>query len=134
MSSEDYKEPKMSVDNIPDLNKIMEDVMDMVEFMNEPAALELKFEDKQKYDDMVYFKYREIITPKIINILLEDINNMKGIMEMFETLAAIKCGNLDIETETDKYAAKIENQYIYPKFGGKEKFFEMLKNNANKKS
>ena len=125
-------EPPMSANTIPDLEEILENVINMVQFMNSPDLLDLKNRDKKQYDDTVYFKYRELISPKIINILLEDINNLNGIIEMFEKLNAIKMGKLDIETETDNFAVKIENEYIYPKYGGKEKFFEMLKKQSGK--
>jgi len=135
-SSTGPAEPSMSPDSIPDLDEIILNVIDMVEYMSLPEISQLNITNKKVHDDMVYFKYREIISPKIINILLEDINNLTGILEMFETLAKIKCGTLNIEEETDKFAEKVENTYIYPKFGGKEKFFQMLKNNAetNKKN
>jgi hypothetical protein len=128
------KEPKMTADNIPDLNEIMENVINMVEYMQSNRLLTMKRQDKKKYDDDVFFKYREIVSPKIINILLEDINNLENLLEMFQSLALIKCGELDIEKETDNFAQKIESKYIYPKYGGKEKFFEMLEKEKKNKS
>ena len=52
---------------------------------------------------------------------------------MFSRIQKIKVGELDIKTVNDEFVEEINEEYVYKKFGGKDKFEETLKRRAEEK-
>jgi len=126
-----YVEPEMSVDAIPNLNNILEKIIEMVEFMNTPQMVKKKAADPKNYEYTIYFKYRDYMPSKIIDLLIENhTENLQKLITMFETLNGIKAGELDMKTEYEKFTENVNEEYLYPSFGGKDKFRERMKNLA----
>jgi hypothetical protein len=45
---------------------------------------------------------------------------------MFETLAKIKAGEASMEKEYEKFTEEVNEEYLYPSFGGKQQFQEAV--------
>jgi len=111
---------------IPDLTEMTNIILQMIDFMNSGIMLKKKSENKDEYERIVIFKYQDKIPYNIIRLLLEDIKNLGKLITMFETLTNIKKGNLDIEKEYDKFGENLNEEYLYPQFGGKDKFISKM--------
>jgi hypothetical protein len=118
----------MTVDAIPDLNNMMELIIELIEFMNTPEMIIKKRQNKQEYEDIIFFKYRDSYMPRqIMDLLVEDpVNNLAKIISMFETLAKIKAGEASMEKEYEKFTEEVNEEYLYPSFGGKQQFQEAV--------
>jgi len=126
-----YTEPEMSASAIPNLNELLEKIIEMVEFMNTPQMVKKKRTDPKNYEYIIFFKYRDYMPSKIIDLLIEDhTENLQKLITMFETLNGIKSGELDMTTEYKLFTDKVNEEYLYPSFGGKDKFMERMKNLA----
>jgi hypothetical protein len=126
-----YVEPEMSASAIPNLNELLEKIIEMVEFMNTPQMVKKKRTDPKNYEYTIFFKYREHMPTKIIDLLIENhTDNLQKLITMFETLNGIKMGNLDMTTEYEKFTENVNEEYLYPSFGGKDKFRERMNNLA----
>ena len=75
----------MSIDAIPDLDRLMEKIVNMLEYMNTPKMKQLKLSNAKEYEYVIFHNYREQIPTKIIDLLTEDISNLGKLIEMFET-------------------------------------------------
>jgi hypothetical protein len=85
----------------------------------------------REYENIFHEKYKNRLPIKIINLLVDDVNNIEGLKTLFETLSTVKNGQSDIYEEHDKFAEKLNEKYLYPKFGGKEKLQEIVNNNKS---
>ena len=70
---------------------------------------------------------------KIISLLVEQerYENLTELLDLFETLKDVKSGKKDINIEAEKFGEHNRSKYVYPKFGGKEKFLEEMNNPKN---
>jgi len=116
----DVEEPKMSALSIPKLNKMMDSIINMVQYIQTPEMVNMKKNDNKQYELTVYHKYKDHMSPKIIDLLLEDLGNLKDLIEMFEQLTRAQLGQTSIESEYEKFTDKVNNKWLYPSFGGKE--------------
>jgi hypothetical protein len=54
--------------------------------------------------------------------------NVKLLYEMFESLNKVNNGKSDLQMEEDKFYEQKNEQYIYPKFGGKQNYNKVMTN------
>jgi chromosome segregation ATPase len=90
---------------------------------------------KQRSDieGMITRKYLMEMPKNIIDLMLEkdrDANFVK-LNGMFNMLRPVQNGSVDIETAQQSFNEKLNNEYVYPKFGGKEGFEKAMANEAN---
>jgi hypothetical protein len=129
---------EMSVNAIPDLDIVTQTIIEMIEFMNTPAMI-LKKNNKatfKEFETILYHKYRDLVpSTKIIDLLIEDpVENLQKLILMFERLYKIKTGELNMKNEYECFTEEVNNEYLYPQFGGKEKFqIKMAEQMKNKK-
>lgn len=90
---------------------------------------------REEFEALVYGKYNSVIPMKIISLLIEQerYDNLNELLDMFERLKAVKEGKKDIHEEAEKFGEINRSKYVYPKFGGKEKFLEEMSKPQNKK-
>ena len=88
---------------------------------------------KEEFESLVYGKYNSVLPMKIISLLIEQdrYDNLNELLDMFETLKDIKSGKKDIHEEAEKFGEKNRSKFVYPKFGGKDKFIEEMTNPKN---
>jgi hypothetical protein len=127
---------KMSMDPsaIPDLGDILQYVDNLIEFVEKPEMIILKGADYQEFEKRVYQRYNQFMPIKIIGLLIDEderYDNLTKLLDMFDRLENVKRGNSNIQTEYEDFSEKLNEQYLYPVFGGKEKFIETMKTNPN---
>jgi hypothetical protein len=132
---ESAKDPAGSREGIHDIEKLMGQVIDLVEFMNTDPMKKMKIENNDEFEKIIIFKYQNDVSIKIIHLLLEDQEKfLPELIDMFEILLKVKSGKADCKTEYEKFGESKNEEYIYPKFGGKEKFYQFCYNEQKKKN
>jgi hypothetical protein len=136
ISEESINAIKMSMDPsaIPDLGNILEYVDSLIEFVEKPEMIILKGVDYQEFEKRVYQRYNQFMPIKIIGLLIDEnerYDNLTKLLDMFDRLENVKRGNSNIQSEYEDFSEKLNEQYLYPVFGGKEKFIETMKTNPN---
>lgn len=135
----DISDAPMSASSIPDLDVITGHVVDMLEFMDSSDMVKKRKENQKEFELVVYHKYRELMPTKIIDLLIEDrVGNLERLITMFDTLKDVKAGKKNMEKEYSRFTEDVNQQYVYSKYGGKDKFnkkmMEYAKTHKNKKN
>ena len=122
MSNED--EETMSVNAIPsysELNKRMNKIMELVEFLKSP---EIKDKPEDEKEQLAILRYQDdIASINIIRQIVEDPKkNLKKVIDLYQLMGKIKRGEADLHEEFNKFGEQQNEDYVYPQFGGKEKF------------
>jgi hypothetical protein len=83
---------------------------------------------KEEFEHLIFSKYNSKLPMKIISLMIEQdrYNNLNELLDMFDLLQNVKNGNYDINDACDKFGEKNREKYVYPKFGGKDKYFEQM--------
>ena len=75
MKDKNAGKAEMSASAIPDLEKLLENIIELVELMESPDMQELKEKDKSRYENLIIVKYQDHMPYNIIKLLLQDRNN-----------------------------------------------------------
>jgi len=115
----------MSVGAIPDLNKLMNHIINMLSFVD---MLKESGKSNQEIENVVIQKYQNDITILIIKELLENRKYaLEKLLNMFTILGKVKEGKADLHEEYEKFGERQNEEFIYPKFGGKEQFEKQIR-------
>ena len=115
---------------IPDLEKLTSQIKDFLLYLETEEIKSLE-EDKEKYIQALRDKFPEFSVQYygIFNMLSDRTNldfNIKKLMKLINVLKKVKSGERNIEKEFDRFKESLAEEYIYPKFGGKEEFLNKL--------
>lgn len=119
-----------------DLQYILETTVNILEFTKEPQMLELKKINFDEYLNALEKKY-EKFTLKYYGIfrMIVDNDDSKSIDKLFgmlNLLWQVNAGKLTLTNADALVSEGLSNEYVYPKFGGKQNFEKIIKN-RNKK-
>lgn len=138
----------MKKDEIVDLEKLTGDLMEFLEYISKPEMKEMETQDHTAYvrhleNKFEKFSLDQINTFKMItsydekksqeeNHTIRD-QNITRLLGMIEILVDVKAGKRDMNTEFSNLRENLNEEYIYPQFGGKTNFEkEMTKRNKKK--
>jgi hypothetical protein len=119
----------LSVDAIPDITSMIKIIDNMLDFIESPRMKSLEISNKDRFETEIFTKYNDVLPMKIITLLIDKNRyaNLEQLLDMLETLSQIKKGNKDLNEETQKFNEKQNETFVYPKFGGKDNFEQMMK-------
>jgi len=128
----------MSVPNInaiPDLTLLTTKILEFIEFEEKEETKKLKENNRGYYNNLIDTNYT-ILTPTMVK-LLSDINNrtenLEKMMDMIRLLRNIKEGRNTFENAENEFMEKRSEEYLYPIFGGREKFYKIAEENKKNK-
>jgi hypothetical protein len=142
------------VDAIPDLTLLTDKILEFIEFYDLPETKTLKENNIGNYNYIISQRFEKLPT-SMMKLLSDEENrasNLEKIMEMLTLLQSVKDGRSTFEKTENDFFEKRAEEYIYPKFGGRENFYkvseqkklekekeerlerEKKKNNKNKKN
>jgi len=131
-------EPKMDVNAIPDLEKLLDAILEFVRYINTEEMQELEIKDQLAFERHLDSKFENLSLRhySIFRLLLDKENreeNLCKLIDVFKELKKVKMGVLDIHEATKQFHEEKNSEYIYPKFGGKEQFEQAMLKAAKKK-
>ena len=141
IKNKQFVEPKLDVAAIPDLDVLLGDILEMLEYMDKPEMIDLEKTNEATYEQHLDTKFDKISSRyyKIFKLLLDRNNrelNLKKLIDMLMVLKEIKSGKVDIKKADDDFHENMNEKFVYPKFGGKDKYLqkvEELKKEKKKK-
>lgn len=77
-------------------------------------------------------QYLMDVPKNMIDLMLDDKRdeNLEKIKKMFDMLRTVQTGKVNIETAQQLFNEKLNNEYVYPKFGSKEEFEKAMAKGA----
>lgn len=121
----------MSPDAIPDLGELLGYVNSLIAFVETPEMIVLAKTNYQEYERKAYQRYNQHMPIKIIGMMVneeERYENLERLLDMFDRLDGIKSGKRNMQDEYADFSEKLNEQYLYPDYGGsKEAFIEAMK-------
>ena len=117
--------------SIPDLEKLTNNILKFIDFVDDSEIKELKRTNVGKFNFMVNEQFPEL--PVSMIRLLTDYDNrtqnLEKILEMIELLRSVKTGQKTFENAENEFVEKRAEEYLYPAFGGKDNFYKVAEEN-----
>lgn len=125
-------------DSLPDVDALLTQIMELMEFINTDEMRELEENNKDEFEKRIEQKFNiyESRYSKIYILLMQKKNRIQNLIRLTDICSRInemRSGKLDMKTTNEKFIEEMNNEYVYSKFGGKEKFEETLKQRAEEK-
>lgn len=116
---------ELSLDAIPDLDKLTGNILEILEYLEDPKNKRLIATNEGSVRTMLCNQYAETVPYGVITLLLDRENryeNVGRLMRMFEMMNNAKCGKRTLEEVEKEFTEEINHRYIYSKYGSKENF------------
>lgn len=109
---------------IPDMGEMLEIVNELLAYIETPQMRELEESNFQEFETAIYGMYNSKLPMKVISLMIEGdrYDHLDRLITTFETLGKIKAGELDMQTEFQKFNDKLNDEFVYEPAGGKENF------------
>ena len=126
---------KEDLEGSPDLQYVIKTLTEIFEYISTDEMMKLKQEDKMEYDKTLterFPEFSERFFSLFSVILAGELDSMTHLVMMIKTLGMVKSGKISMDTAYSQIREELSNKYIYPQFGGKEKFEETIKKRHRK--
>ena len=126
-----------SVDAIPDLDALTSNIIEILEYLEEPDVRKILQHNESIIRMSLYNRYADTVPLKFIDLFMEKDPVMKSesierTMRWIEVLAKVNAGTADLETESQKLVDEVNHRYVYSKYGSKEAFEAALQQELSK--
>lgn len=125
------KSEKPTLDAIPDLELLTDNIFDIVEYLERDDIIKLTKEADHIVLNTLNNKYGDSVPYSMLKILLDYENreeNVERILDMLKMLKKAKSGKYDLEEAEKDFTDKVNERYLYSKYGGKNNFEKALAN------
>ena len=120
--------------DIPDLEKLTNDVLGFIDFIDKPEIREIKETNMGQFNFFVNEQFPNL--PLSMIRLLTDYENrsqnLEKILDMINLLRSVKTGERSLENAENEFVEKRAEEYLYPSFGGKDNFYKIAEENKKK--
>jgi len=120
---------------IPNLEEITTKVLEFIEFIDKPDIKNMKENNLAEFNYIVNEKFASL--PLAMIKLLSDtenrVGNLEKILDMINILRSVQLGQKTFETAENEFVEKRSEEYLYPAFGGRDKFYKIAEENKKKK-
>lgn len=115
---------------------ILKTTISIISYIKEhPELKELKEKNKLDYEDKIFEQYKEFSEKyfSLFMMIINDTVDFDTLMNIFKIKAAIEMKKID-QAVGDTYITELlSEKYLYPTFGSKEKFYEAVEKEMNRK-
>jgi hypothetical protein len=122
-------------DAIPDLVELTNKALEFIEFEDKQETQELKKNDRGHYNYIVEQKFGTMPL-SMIRLLTDSDNrkeNLQKLLDMIQLLKNIKEDKTTFEKAENDFFEKRAEEYLYPKFGGRDNFYKIAEENKKNK-
>ena len=123
------KSEKPSVEAIPDLDELTNNVFEIVEYLERDDIIELCKKSEHIVLNTLNIKYADTVPYSMIKLLMDvdnRVENVERVLDMISMLIEAKKGKYDLEQAEKDFTDKINERYLYSKYGSREKFENAL--------
>ncbi len=127
-----YEDKPGSVDDIPDISKLLDSILSMISFIDTEEMLKLEKKNPEMYRQKVEDNYSELSLNHygVFCLLLDRENrkeNLEKLVGMINMLRIVKEGKMNLDDAHSTFMEDLNEKYVYNKFGGKHKFEQAMK-------
>lgn len=122
------------INAIPDLTLLTTKLLEFIEFEEKEEIQKLKKGNKGEYNYIINEKF-QMLPPTMIKLLSEKekrTENLQKVMDMLRLLKNVKEGKTNFEKAENEFMEKRSQEYLYPMFGGRDKFYQIAEENKKK--
>ncbi len=136
-NAEVWGEGEASVDAIPDIGALTDTILEIIEYLDRPEIVRLRKEDSSVVRIALINKYADSVPLNFIDLFMEEdsehrAESIERTLKLFEKLAQVKAGTLDLETMSQEFSEEVKRRYVYSEYGGKEQFEAALRKELSK--
>jgi hypothetical protein len=129
--------PELPV-KIVNLKEFTGQVIEILETIMTPEFIKLEEEDSNLFRNKLIEKYEDFYDKyyAVFKLLLNKEHRDENVGKLFnivETLQRVQNGDRDLQKEEKRFYEKLNQEYIYDNYGGKEKFEKKMMKEFNKK-
>ena len=124
------------INAIPDLTLLTTKLLEFIEFEEKEETQKIKKEDKGNYNYILNEKFH-MLPPTMIKLLSEKekrTENLQKVMDLLQLLKNVKEGKTNFEKAENEFMEKRSEEYLYPMFGGRDKFYQIAEENKKKQT
>lgn len=121
---------------VPDLKHLTENLVKILAEINSEEMIQLFDTDKELFKEKMEQKFPEFSNRyySLFQQLLEkDMDNIGKLIMMLTNLHKVEHGELTMDDAFNNVRESLSEDYIYPKFGGKENFEKTMRERGKKK-
>jgi len=124
---------------LPDIMNLTKQIIDFIEYIEKPEIKEMAKENTMIYKQHLETKFEEFTLEyySIYRMLVDnEINrshNIEKLFKMIDRLHKVESGKSNVEKEFVKVREELAGEFLYPQFGGKDKFEKTMNKNLKKK-
>ena len=116
---------------IPDVAKLATMINAFIEYMDRPEIIKMENDNKTKYESHMDLTFNELSSSyySTFKLLLDRENrdaNLERLIEMLDMLKEVEKGKMSVVHAGNALGEKLNEQYIYPQFGGKNNFMKKM--------
>ena len=130
-------EAEASVGAIPDLDKLTSDIIDILEYLDQPDVKQMCKKNNSVIRMHLINKYADSVPLNFIDLFMDEDEDHKResverTMRWIEGLTKVKAGEAGLEETCQAMAEEVNKRYVYDKYGGKEAFEAELQKELEK--
>lgn len=120
--------------NMANVDELTVHMINFLEFISQPEMEKLENDNNELFVETVTNKFKDFSDNyvAVFNKLLDKKNrneSVERLVEMFSIIKNIKNGKSTFEKEDARFKEKLNEQYIYKKYGGKKQFENAMRKN-----
>ncbi len=125
---------------LPDLIKLTGQIIDFIEYIEMPSIKQMAKENNMIYKQHLENKFEEFtldyysIYRMLVDNEQERSQNIEKLFKMIDRLKNIEIGQSNVEKEFIQVREELAEEYLYPKFGGKNEFQKALEKDPKYKT
>lgn len=123
-------------EEIVDLNDVVKQIIEILEFMNTKEMIEMKQIDQKLFEKFIDDKFSDfsLMYHSILRLLFENNEqNIQKLMYIIQILGKVKNKELNMDNVFEDFKESLAEEYIYPEFGGKSEFEQTIIDRNKKK-
>lgn len=137
----DDNDMKLDPSNIRDMEKLTEQLAVFLEYICSEDIQKMEIDDNVEFVKHLQNKFEDFFInyTAIFKLLTDERNrpqreeNVSRLLNLIQLMVDIKKGNRDMDKEFDIYREDLNEEYIYPQFGGKENFEKEIARRAKER-
>lgn len=122
------------IDQVPDMMELVDQLTSMFEFMTEPEIVEMRRENYEQFEQIMYDKYQGFCDKyfTLFSMVIhydpeKDDKSLDNLVMMINALCMVQLGKISVDTANTVIGEELAEKYIYSKHGGKKKFEKHVK-------
>lgn len=123
----------MDIETLPDIDKLSSDIIDIIQYVDSNISTDLeniRNELLGKYENVPFSIIKLLTMSRDKKIQAENIDRL---LNLLNDLQKVKENEMTLDDCKNKFREIIAERYIYPNFGGKEKFEKHIMDRQNQK-